>query len=362
VIQNPLPTSKVSPMKRDALISSSLDGESFPWQRSRKNLKDSTVKSVEHTLPLNTCIFHIGMPKTGTSSIQESLFFGLTDRSFRYFSFGEVNGSRGVTTLFGNPDSYFYHRQKGLTERDIKDYRRKWFGRLERALNKAAASGRKVIISAESGWLLNEVQMSAFRRFMEERDYTVNAVAYIRSWKTRIESGIAQKPRTGGRISNPKMINPRLLDYRAIIEAMDRAYGRENVQIFNYNPGDFPDGCVVKDFCERLGIRLNPENIRRSNDSLSLSAFRLLYTYRNLGPGFGVGLKWLILDWVMLRRLSELRGPALRYHVFPCGAHYKQIQRAKALAKGTSRIRPGRGHSSIRFEGLHQRGVRLFPL
>lgn len=57
---------------------------------------------------MNQCIFHIGMPKTGISSIQEYLYYGLRDPAFRYVDFGEANGSRGVTTLFGNPETYFY--------------------------------------------------------------------------------------------------------------------------------------------------------------------------------------------------------------------------------------------------------------
>jgi hypothetical protein len=36
---------------------------------------------------------HIGMPKTGSTSIQETLYYELKDTDFVYCSFGEVIGS-----------------------------------------------------------------------------------------------------------------------------------------------------------------------------------------------------------------------------------------------------------------------------
>lgn len=49
---------------------------------------------------MKRCILHIGMPKTGTSSIQHFLFYGLKDARFQYFSFGEVDSCRGIGNIF----------------------------------------------------------------------------------------------------------------------------------------------------------------------------------------------------------------------------------------------------------------------
>ena len=263
---------------------------------------------------MNECIFHIGMPKTGTSSIQESLYHGLTDGHFRYFGFGEINGSRGITTLFGNPSSYFYHLQKGISEREVESYRRKWFHRLERELSKASASGQRLIISGETAWALNEDQHSNFRKFLGERGFSVKVCAYIRPLKSYLESSFAQKVATGLGEFRIGSANREIFDFRKRIETIERVFGPENVSAHKYDPEMFTEGCVVRDFCRRYGICLKPEDIRRSNDSLSLSAVRLLYTYRKLGPGFGTGLTWLLLDWMLLRRLNELKGTPLRLH------------------------------------------------
>jgi hypothetical protein len=263
---------------------------------------------------MNLCIFHIGIHKTGTSSIQESLHHGLDDRSFRYFGFGETNGNRGITTLFGDPRNHYQHFHLGLTETDVETYRRKWMQRLGGVVQKVSGSGRTLVISAEDGWLLNEGQLGDFRRFMEDGGTSVRAVAYIRPWKSRIESGFTQRYRTGFEEFQASTMDPGLLDYRRRIEILDRVFGPQNVQIFKYDPATFPEGCVVRHFCLQMGIRFRPERIRMTNESLSLPALRLLYTYRKLGPGFGSGYKWLILDWILMRRLSELKGPPLRFH------------------------------------------------
>ncbi len=68
------------------------------------------------------CVLHVGMPKTGSSSIQSTLFFGLDNTSHRYIGFGEINGSRALKTLVGeNPEKFFIHRllnfDKKVTER-----------------------------------------------------------------------------------------------------------------------------------------------------------------------------------------------------------------------------------------------------
>ena len=85
---------------------------------------------------MNHCIFHIGMHKTGTSSIQESLYYGLRDPSFLYFGFGEPNGSRGLKTLFGDdPEFHIMNRKMGLSGERMELYKRRLQRRLEQAMD-----------------------------------------------------------------------------------------------------------------------------------------------------------------------------------------------------------------------------------
>lgn len=59
--------------------------------------------------------FHVGMPKTGTSSIQTALLYHLAHPGFQYVSFGEINGSCGIGTLVDEaPEAYVWNRLFGL--------------------------------------------------------------------------------------------------------------------------------------------------------------------------------------------------------------------------------------------------------
>ena len=56
-------------------------------------------------IAMERCILHVGMPKTGTSSIQETLYHGLKDPRFRYISLerGRTATNRALTVLFADP-------------------------------------------------------------------------------------------------------------------------------------------------------------------------------------------------------------------------------------------------------------------
>jgi hypothetical protein len=75
--------------------------------------------------------------------------------------------------------------------------------------------------------------------------------------------------------------------YRESFEKFDAVFGRENVRLWKFEPAAFPAGCVVRDFCGRLGIDLPPERIRRVNESLSREALGLLLVHRMWGEDLG---------------------------------------------------------------------------
>ena len=66
-----------------------------------------------------TCILHVGMPKTGTSSIQESLYFGLADPGFRLIGLGDANAVRFLEPLFG--DEYEVYENERRIEAALLD-------------------------------------------------------------------------------------------------------------------------------------------------------------------------------------------------------------------------------------------------
>lgn len=268
------------------------------------------------------CILHVGMPKTGSSSIQETLFFGLDDPRFLYVSAGEINAVRAILLLctdstpparvLGSATS-----DSGFLDRRRRSYRRK----VEASLRRARAHGLQPILSAESCWRMSEDELQRLRSLLEREGFAVRVVAYLRTWKEWIESSYQQhcknecvhgsKPWTVA-FAPP---NPSLLRYRDRFETVDRVFGRENVLLRKFDPRSFPGRDIVRDFCHQLGISIPEGCIRRANESLSLDALKLLVAYGRFGnrePGWGRRsarqYRWL------LRRLRDLSGPPLRLH------------------------------------------------
>lgn len=264
---------------------------------------------------MKQCILHVGMPKTGTTSIQESLHDCLTDPAFRYFSFGEVNGSKGMATLFrAAPETYHTHQKLGWSSYQIAQYRKKLHQQLEAAMTNAAAEKASLILSAESCWQMSRAEFTHIRNFMADRGYIVKVVGYIRHWKQWLESNFQQRIKDALKTFQAVPVNPIKLDYRGRIQELEAVFGAEQVQIYLYDPQNFPAGCVVRDFCQRLGIKFDFTYVRRVNDSLKLSAVQFLYAYRKFGPGYGTGRQALAENTWLIQQVSQLSGPPLRFH------------------------------------------------
>jgi hypothetical protein len=268
---------------------------------------------------MSRCIFHVGMPKTGTTSVQESLHTALQDPRFRYadFGHGQVNANRAIATLFADqPCEYFYHQQLGLSKSAIARLRLRLVDVFDKMLIESSAANQTLIVSAEIAWSLSEVELMRFRDFVTARAATVNVVGYLRDWKPWLESEFQQVVKMGiGRTLIPPNAN-HVLSYQQRIESFKRIFGEDSVEIRRYAPASYPDHCMVKEFCQHQDIKFDPAKILRSNESLSLPAIQLLYTFRKFGSGFGSGRHALVKEWALREELHELKGPPVRFH---CG-------------------------------------------
>lgn len=106
---------------------------------------------VKSTLRLNPvprtsvtrCWLHIGMPKTGTSSIQETLYYELIDPGFVYCGFGEINGSYALSAFVGKSPYIASLRTLGV---GADAYRRRMLGRFRRSVKRARDRGADLIL------------------------------------------------------------------------------------------------------------------------------------------------------------------------------------------------------------------------
>ena len=264
-----------------------------------------------------TCILHIGMPKTGTSSIQDSMYFGLSDPRFQYISFDGSNSVMVLTPLFNAlPENAWAFVYRGWTSQQIEAYKSQILPDLEHLIEQSKAKGAALIFSAELCWYWKQEEFEHFRNFMADRGYQVHVFAYIRPWKEWLESMFQQKIKYNvfHTFEIYLVENIRCIDYRTGIQVLEGVFGASQVQVHKYDPNTFPDRCVVRHFCQQTGIPFDPIQIRRSNDSLKLPALQFLYAYNKFGPTQEMGDHAMAAKNRLLGILASLQGPALRIH------------------------------------------------
>ena len=65
-------------------------------------------------------------------------------------------------------------------------------------------------------------------------------------------------------------------------------FGEKNVVLKKFDPKNFPDGCVVKDFCQTFGINLREQEIVRANVSLPKEVLNSIYILRKNYPKLNI--------------------------------------------------------------------------
>lgn len=233
------------------------------------------------------CIVHIGMHKTGSTSIQRSLH-GFDDDRFLYARLARTpNHSLAIYSAFATtPERHHLHRSAGRDQRRVHRYNDRVYKELDHCIE--AARGRALIISGEDISSLHKRDLPKLRDYLDARFGKLLIVGYVRPPASFLASSFQQRVKSGTLNSFNLMRMYR--NYRATFEKFDEVFGRNRVQLWKFDPETFPEGDVVSDFCRRLGISLPRRGTLRLNESLSDHAVAAFYTYNKLGKYAGMNL------------------------------------------------------------------------
>jgi len=256
-------------------------------------------------------ILHFGMQKTGSSSIQLWLYRHLADPKFCYVHFGAANSSPMVVAGFSSKPAAFYrHRLEATPTAEIERLRANARERLDEELKHLGS--RTGVVSAESLTNFTERELEGLCSEMERHGgRRIRAVGYLRRPREFMESAFQQRLKADLGELDIYRLYP---EYARKLKKFDSVLGKSNVEIWLFEPKCFPGGCVVQDFCQRLGIAFSGSRVKRVNEALSLPAVSLLYAYRKYGPGFGTGPQAFRENELLVRALRELEGPKFRFH------------------------------------------------
>jgi hypothetical protein len=236
---------------------------------------------------MTRCIVHIGMHKTGSTSIQHSLH-GFDDARFLYARLGDnPNHSLPMLSLFlSQPELHPLFRRKGADAAAVSKFIEKTRTDLERAV--VAANGRTLVISGEAISHFPRDALIRLRDDFQRRFEDVMIVGYVRSPAARMSSSFQEQVKAGA--MDQFDLERHYPSYRLRLGKFDEVFSRERVHLWKFDVKSFPDGCAVRDFCDRLGIELPSARIVRLNDSLPRQSVSLLYTYYKLGPNVATAM------------------------------------------------------------------------
>lgn len=266
-----------------------------------------------------TCLLHVGMPKTGTSSIQDSLYFALNDPGFRYISLGYANSVLYLEPIFGeHSEEFWVFRSKGYSMARLRSLRQICVWRLRRVLRLARRRRQTPIISAERCWSWPAAVLERFRDFLAAEGFTVRVIAYVRPIKSWFESFFQQQVKfmhqlrfdPAGILTECALLPAGRWQQR--LENLEAVFGRSNLVVRPYRRSTLVGGCAVLDFCATAGICFDPSAVIRSNESISADVVRLLYAHGQfIQPRRGVSFQQ---TQMLIRRFQRMPGERFHFH------------------------------------------------
>lgn len=265
------------------------------------------------TNPLPTmkrCWLHVGMHKTGSTSVQVTLSSAGRIPGWRYLLAGRrANLGQSLYAMLA-ADAREFHTfvKKGASDAEVKR-EGEW---LRRALEREIRGCREenLILSAEALSIIDRPGIASLREFLSPLCDEVRVIGYVRPPLAFKVSHFQQRVKHGLGTFDVARIRPR---YRKRFRKFDKEFGRENVILRKFDPALFPGQCVVRDFCAQVGLPFPADRpVVRSNESLSREACGILYAYRKYGPGFGVGPEVIRENQRLIAALVAMGGTKFR--------------------------------------------------
>lgn len=255
-------------------------------------------------------ILHAGMPKTGSTSIQSTLFWSGHVDNFRYLSLDTDFGNRLLLGAFCSNlqerDGYFSVMTRATKGTGIVEHCRRY---LTRCLEQCQREGTTPILSGEAAWSLSEGDYRTIRLFCEERGFRVRIVCYLRAPIDFFECSFSQSVKVGSP-HLPDIIN---CNYSAFVKRLDDVFDEAQVSIYVFDPQSFPDRCVVTHFCESIGLPVKGLKVLRRNETLNLNVVKLLHASNSLAPAGFWTIRFRLWRRGQLEALKTLAGPPLRF-------------------------------------------------
>lgn len=226
------------------------------------------------------CYLHVGMHKTGSTSIQESLSCHHFNSNNSYLKAISENHSIPFYSIFSEePADYHIHRRGSRNYYDCLAFNYEAITIIDEFIN---SSSNDVIISGEDISVLPTKSLVKLKSFLSCYFDVIKVVIYIRPPHSYISSHfqeIIKNGSSGNKFDN--LISGKLYpNYQGVIGKFDNVFGRSEVMIRLFDKESLIGQDVVIDFVSAIGLQENIQSIT-SNQSLSLEELSVSYIFNN---------------------------------------------------------------------------------
>ncbi|AQA19461.1 hypothetical protein BST95_15680 [Halioglobus japonicus] len=248
-------------------------------------------------------MLHLGTRKTGTTAIQQYLAKHQQDLSRHFLHRGDPNSSLWMTQAFSdNLGDKGIYKGRNLPPEELARLRELARWGLSRQINKLGS--KDAVLSAEVMASMSEEELAEARTFFSQRFTDIATHIYFRPMKSLMESSFQERLKH----RHTNLEEDYAFAYPSRIRILDKVFGKSQVHVHKFDRRHFPDGNIVQHFLNAIGENHTAQTLSVDNESLSLPAIQLLYHYRKAQPARDIN------DRKIVRRLTELEGPPLRFH------------------------------------------------
>ncbi len=227
---------------------------------------------------LDEAIIHIGMNKTGSTSIQNSLHQFDDGHTF-YAQLAHLNHSIPLYTAFHKKfDQYHIWRKQGLSKSETTALRTQFRAELEAQL--ATPNRQRILISGEDISSLDPDGAAELIALCRQYAKSIRIVVYVRDPLGFAVSGFQQRVKDGSD-AVPDMIRP---GYDVRIAKFVDLVGAENVTVRLFTRDQLKNASVVEDFCAVAGISMQGLKEIRANESMPFECLKLIYLFNRTNP------------------------------------------------------------------------------
>jgi hypothetical protein len=230
-----------------------------------------------------TCHVHVGMAKTGTTSVQQNLS-AVHGQNVQYLPAKSTNHGMLFANLFeARPWRHRRHLYMQRTRQDVSILGSRQRNHLTVGMNKAADDPmiKGIIFSAERMTSVKPADAQAMRTFQDffsQWCSQFRIYGYVRPVSGLLSSTFQQSIKVFGRAEVD--LCAKYPNYRDQLEKFDHVFGASNVSLRRFVRSDLKNGDVVQDIAEQIGLDMTHYSAQAFNESLSLEAVALLFSIR----------------------------------------------------------------------------------